>query len=177
MAEGMPDFVAGEARGLKDQRSSRLAGPLVADADSGQAAPARTQSSIKPICLSGSGTLGGMRFSAAGLSICTSRLSAGLPGSSTGPFPPPARAALRLSSRNPAICLDWPWHFWQCSTKMGRISRSNRSSAGPATRLRATQRQAIRTSGMERCMGFILRVGGTFIATWIGGGVYGGRGR
>ena len=79
----------------------------------------------------------------------TRRLSAGLPGTTAGPLSPPLRIASRLSSRSPDDCFCGPWHFWQDSTRTGRIAVSKNSTA--AVRTGARRQPPFAPATRERC--------------------------
>ena len=60
------------------------------------------------------------------------RLSSAFAGTTAGPVSPPLRMASRLSSRRPPDCFRGPWHFTQCSTRIGRTRASKNSTASGA---------------------------------------------
>ena len=66
-----------------------------------------------------------------------SRLSFGLPGTTTGPPSPPFSIASRVSSRSPPFAFSAAWHDRHFSTSTGRTLFSKNSAAGSAAHRRA----------------------------------------
>jgi hypothetical protein len=123
---------------LNDQwfRSEGMMAAVLADEarvdSAGLGAPASTHFLMATMAAACSFPEGGIFTSPAWLTAARRVPLERLPGITAGPEAPPLSKASRDSSLKSPSCLRGPWHFWQDSTRTGRISFSNKVSSPAA---------------------------------------------
>ena len=84
---------------------------------------------VVPGALAGSGLAGGiLSASSVWPTAWISRLPCGSPGTTAGPFSPPASIPSRESSRSPPLAFFAPWHFTHVPASTGRTLSSKKLS-------------------------------------------------